>query len=540
MRRCGSLVVLTLLMGVVSVPAAAHAGADFTFVPDPAQPTLPPGSTLATVGELTGGSVPDLVIIDRETESVGVMIGNGAGGFGAPSWFPVGGRADAVSVADFNGDGDPDLLVSLEPLVPSSHHGPEPDMVQILSGNGQGSFTTGPAIELPEAGPTYVGDFTGNGHEDVVVAPNGCTAGGNDNKYYMLLGDGHGDLTPGPVYEAPRAGGCYFLVGDFTGTGRDDLVTKPESAGEDEAIVVLPGEPDGSFGPPVVTPTPQLATHGAFLAGAADLDGEGTLDLVLRSFEEPMGRVEILKGNGDGGFSEVGAFPSEQPDFSFWVALGSFGGNGDVDVVTIGSQLSVLANNGFGGFTPLGTVQSDAYVADVNGDGRPDIVVGWNSLQIFLNQQVAPIVGPPIAPPASHPLAPSLRDARESARRWHERRAPRESRGTSELPDHTTVSFSLNEPATVSFSFAHRVAGRSVGGKCLARSARDARHKVCERISAAGTLSFTGQSGPNTVVFAGHISRSKALEPGNYTLTITATTSAGRSDPARLYFTIVK
>jgi hypothetical protein len=473
------------------------------------------------------------------------MLGNGAGGFGTPSWFAVAGRPSAVSVADFNSDGNPDLLVSLEPLVPPSNHGAEPDMVQILFGNGQGGFTAGPVIDLPEAGPVYIGDFIGNGDEDVVVAPNGCTAGGNNKKYYMLLGDGHGDLAPGPVYESPRSGGCYSLVGDFTGSGRDDLVTKPESPGEEGAIVVLPGEPDGSFGSPIVTPTPRFATHDAFLAGAADLDGEGKLGLVLRSFAEPMGQVEVFKGNGDGSFSEVGAFLSEQSHFSFWVALGDFSGNGDVDVVTVGSQLSVLANNGFGVLSPaftttLATSQTSAYVADVNGDGRPDIVVAGSTLQIFLNEPVAPVVGQPIAAPVTQPVAPSLQDVRESARRWREGRATRKFRGMKTLPNHTTFSFSLNEQATVNFSFTQRTTGRSVDGKCVVKSARNTNRKACERTTADGTLSFAGHSGSNTVIFSGDISRLETLKPGIYTVAVAATNAAGHSDPTRLGFTILK
>jgi hypothetical protein len=488
--------------------------------------------------------VPDLIVLNGETRSVGVMLGNGAGGFGAPSWFPVAGRPSAISVADFNSDGNPDLLVSLEPLVSPSNHGPEPDMVQILFGNGQGGFTAGPAIDLPEAGPVYVGDFTGNSNEDIVVAPNDCTAGGNDKKYYMLLGDGSGSLTPGPVYESPRSGGCYTLVGDFTGNGRDDLVTKPESPGEEEAIVVLPGEPNGSFGSPIVTPTPQFATHSAFLAGAADLDGEGKLGLVIRSFEEPLGQVEVFKGNGDGSFSEVGAFPSEQSHFSFWIALGDFGGNGDVDVVTVGSQLSVLANDGLGVLSPaftttLGTSQTNAYVADVNDDGRPDIILAGSALQIFLNEPVAPVVGQPISAPVASPVAPSLWDVRESARRWREGRARRKSREMKTLPNHTTFSFSLNEQATVSFSFTQRATGRRVGGKCVAKSARNTNRKACKRTTADGTLSFTGHSGSNTVIFAGHISHSERLKSGSYTVTIMATNAAGHSDTTRLGLTIV-
>jgi len=74
--------------------------------------------------------------------------------------------------------------------------------------------------------------------------------------------------------------------------------------------------------------------------------------------------------------------------------------------------------------------------------------------------------------------------------------------------------------ATVSFSFTHRVKGRT---------------------ATAGGLTFTGHSGTNKVKFQGRVSATKKLKPGRYTLVITATDSAGaRSSPESLSFTIVK
>ena len=108
---------------------------------------------------------------------------------------------------------------------------------------------------------------------------------------------------------------------------------------------------------------------------------------------------------------------------------------------------------------------------------------------------------------------------RQSATRWRQGNgAARISR--SKTPTGTTFSFSLNEPATVTFSFTQRV-GR--------------------RTAAAGTLTFAGHSGTNRVAFQGRISAAKKLKPGRYTLAITATNSAGlRSAPKSLSFTIVQ
>ena len=137
-------------------------------------------------------------------------------------------------------------------------------------------------------------------------------------------------------------------------------------------------------------------------------------------------------------------------------------------------------------------------------------------------------------------LPPTVQDARQSATSWREGNGlARISR--AKTPTGTTFSFSLSEQATVTFSFAQRVSGREVGGKCVAQTAKTRRWPVCRRTVTAGTLTFTGHGGTDEVAFQGRVSPVKKLAPGRYTLVITATNSAGvRSAPQSLSFTIVK
>src|SRR5271165_3929306 len=94
--------------------SAARAEGGFTFVPNPTQPTLPAGSRLVGVAALTSNGIPDLIVENQEADTLGVMLGNGAGGFGPASSIALGGHPVGAHVADFNDDGHPDLLVPIE------------------------------------------------------------------------------------------------------------------------------------------------------------------------------------------------------------------------------------------------------------------------------------------------------------------------------------------------------------------------------------------------------------------------------------------
>jgi hypothetical protein len=152
--------------------------------------------------------------------------------------------------------------------------------------------------------------------------------------------------------------------------------------------------------------------------------------------------------------------------------------------------------------------------------------------------------GPAPAPNETPPLPqtpspPSVQNARQSATRWREsNQLARISR--AKTPTGTIFSFSLNEQVTVSFSFARFLGGPRGAHSCLAKTHENVKRTICNT-AAAGTLSSTGHSGTNNVIFAGRLSHTSKLKPGQYRLTITATNSTGqRSTPVLLIFTTVK
>jgi hypothetical protein len=136
--------------------------------------------------------------------------------------------------------------------------------------------------------------------------------------------------------------------------------------------------------------------------------------------------------------------------------------------------------------------------------------------------------------------APTISRFTQSHRIWREGAKPASISRARAIPVGTTFSFVLDRTARVAFAFAKRTVGRTVGGRCVALTRTNRTRSPCRRALAAGTLTFAGHPGTDAVSFQGRISRHRRLRPGPYTVSVTATDSAGRhSKPRRLAFTIV-
>ena len=119
-------------------------------------------------------------------------------------------------------------------------------------------------------------------------------------------------------------------------------------------------------------------------AAAADVNGDGKMDLISANYYGNS--LSVLTNNGGGGFVlsgtyAVGTYPRE-------VVTADVNGDGKVDLICANSgdsTLSVLTNNGSGGFVlagtySVGTGPLSVVTADVNGDGKVDLITAnWGS-----------------------------------------------------------------------------------------------------------------------------------------------------------------
>ncbi len=372
-----------------------------------------------TVSGITGAGTLGLNLVDNGTirDLAGDTLAQASSvSFQSPMTFATGAPSDFVAVADVNGDGKPDLIVANNGYAKPNSTMRTSD-VGVLLGNGNGTFqqqTTFATGFAPNS--VTVADVTGNGKLDLVVA-NGGNDGvsvllGNGNGTFqhqatfatggdplsvavadvngdgkpdlivhydggvdLLLGNGNGTFQSQKTIAARFPPANNLVVADLTGNGKPDIIFA-----DGDSVAVMLGNGNGTF----QTPTTFATTSNTDFVAVADVNGDGIPDLVaLTSGLYGGDSINVLLGNGNGTFqSPIVTLPGYDP---FAVAVADINGDGKPDLVItndFGKGLEVMLGNGNGTFQRQQTVAVPGWyfgpvtLADVNGDGKPDIVGG--------------------------------------------------------------------------------------------------------------------------------------------------------------------
>ncbi len=289
-----------------------------------------------------------------------------------------------LAVADFNGDGIPDIAT-----------GGAWTGVIVLFGNKDGTFQTPWAAYGSAA--TYssivAGDYTGDGKPDIATVPYYFTG----QVFTILANNGDGTfgagenitLPPGSVTSLPDANAV--VSSDLDGDGILDL-----AVGTSKGVTIYLGKGDGTFKAP--SPYGSYCCASATAIAAADFNHDGITDLAVVGY---AGTLTIFQGTGNGSFSQLAAYTvGNYPDAIAW---GDFNGDGNIDLL-IGNggddTLSILLGNPNGTFQPATTIHSNAVpsavgiplpynssskgvssvgVYDFNRDGKADLLVSTGS-----------------------------------------------------------------------------------------------------------------------------------------------------------------
>ena len=212
-----------------------------------------------------------------------------------------------------------------------------------------------------------VADVNGDGKLDLLTANDNGTAG-------VLLGNGNGTFQPAAAFSTGGSGPFGIAAADVNRDGKPDLVIA--NLNSSNASVLL-GNGNGTFQPAVTYST---GGNVPFSLAVADVNADGKLDILApNSLSDNVG---VLLGNGNGTFQPAATFGYVFNPRA--IAVADVNADGKPDVLTalaLSDAAGVQLGNGNGAFGGGSTYDAGfnsgpegITVADVNGDGKPDLL----------------------------------------------------------------------------------------------------------------------------------------------------------------------
>jgi FG-GAP-like repeat len=337
------------------------------------------GPRFIAAADLNHDGNVDLVVANEDSENLTVLLGDGKGHFqqakGSP--IPAGHLPNDIAVVDMNHDGNPDLVIA-------NHQSP---YITILLGDGRGGFqpAQGSPFDVhskPHPHGVAVGAFSGKSNMDV------ATDSWGDNQIELLRGDGKGGLMlPGRFFRVGRRPYERLRSADFNKDGLPDVVTTNL---DDDTVTVLLSDGKGGFREAPGSPDP--AGGKPWQVAIGDFNKDGNPDLAIIPYERdlPSGQraaVTVLLGDGKGNFRAVPGTPLSLDGCHgpSSIATGDINGDGRPDIVVLCAEsrnLAIFLSNPGKEFTrsthstPGGW--GSVAVADLDADGKADIITSNN------------------------------------------------------------------------------------------------------------------------------------------------------------------
>ncbi len=317
------------------------------------------------LADFNGDGNPDVATTDRVANEIAVLLGHGDGTFAEAVRHSVGGQPECIAAGDVNNDGHVDLVTG------------NASSITLFLGQEDGTFEP----QLQDLPGTIlldleVVDVNEDGELDIVAA--------DYKEGRVLVLPGHGNGTFGDHFEIAASEGARAVsVGDLNGDDHLDMVTANSL---DNSVSVLLGQGEGNF---------QAETCyevGQYPIGLelADLDQDSWTDLVVANHHDH--NLSVFFGTGDGRFVDevryaTGYYPSRP-------LAHDFDGDSDLDLLVPNadaSNITVLLNQNDRSFTdagllPTGRGPHEIIVEDINSDGLEDLtVLAWSASAVVVH-----------------------------------------------------------------------------------------------------------------------------------------------------------
>lgn|GEM_PF-6852514 len=287
---------------------------------------------------------------------------------------------------DYTGDGKKDIITSS----PSNNSTTAPSWLAFFNGAGAGTFAAALGLTLSTSGERIMkaADVNNDGNEDIVVAEYRSASLARFARLSVFTLPNNSSI-PSPVHYVLSGYPTDICITDLNNDGSKDIVVCIWATGQ---IVTLLNNGSGSFGTPSYVAT---CTNPIGIA-IGDFDADGNTDVVSGNSNK---NYSIHMGQGNGSFDPKQTFSGTS--VTEVRVTGDFNGDGKIDIVFSSDQyapgygVEIMQGKGNGTFNTGYVVNTSSYVdrafaADLNGDGKLDIVGNQSDKAVVLLNKTQP------------------------------------------------------------------------------------------------------------------------------------------------------
>src|SRR6478672_10226829 len=350
----------------------------------PVEFTTGQGPAGIVVADFTGDGKPDVVTANYGGSSISFLRHNGltgnSAGFLPPVTFSTGNRAEKIAAADVNGDGILDVVVGGQ--VGTGFQA----SLAVMINTGNGVFATPVAYDAAPGGrfgspAVALADLDNDGDVDLIGGGDYDNGSIDNGAVTIRRNTGNGTFGSAEIIlfdnfiPMPKE----LTTGRINSDGFADLVAAVPSGRATEGFVVVNSNGSGGFNTPVY----YEASQQTFDVAIVDLDNDSDGDVI--TLANSSAAVTVHENVGNGLFPVLTRY--EVASLSDAVESADIDNDGDIDIVVNGevdiasndAVVKILKNNGDGTFTPAIDYSpprnfADMKLRDINGDGFVDLI----------------------------------------------------------------------------------------------------------------------------------------------------------------------